>query len=92
MLSCLFQQAYSHQHIESQSNSSTSNMKYLAITSALVATVAAQGVTELIAPKTPTPKGCKTSFDGTFEVTVVDIKKRDLQPEVSPCLVSRVAP
>jgi hypothetical protein len=56
-------------------------MKYSTLAILVVATsTTAQGIPGKISPKEPAPEGCKPSFDGAFEVTVVNViqtAKRD---------------
>jgi hypothetical protein len=62
-------------------------MKSFALLAALSATVLAspmpQGVTSQIAPSSPAPEGCLPSWDGSFEITVVNVSssatRRDLE-------------
>lgn len=43
----------------------------------------AQGVTSAIAPQASAPAGCSPSHDGTFEITVAKVAKRDVPIAVS---------
>jgi hypothetical protein len=50
-------------------------MKSFAVAAAFAGVAAAfpQGVTQSIAPKEPTPQGCKTSFDGPFSISIANV-------------------
>jgi hypothetical protein len=50
-------------------------MKSFAVAAAFAGVAAAfpQGVTQSIAPKEPTPEGCKTSFDGPFSISIANV-------------------
>ena len=54
---------------------------------ACVAPAAAQGVTEKIAPGTQAPAGCAPSFDGKFEISILELGNPTKRSEVIPrCL------
>lgn len=57
-------------------------MKFSILALGLSGLVSAQGVTEILAPDSNSPAGCKDSYSGTFQISIGSLSKRDL--EVSP--------
>ena len=45
----------------------------IAFAAAVVATPVAQGVTEQLKPESSAPSGCSPSYDGDFEIQVVNV-------------------
>jgi len=52
--------------------------KSIALVALSASMAVAQGVTAVITPTAPAPSGCVTSYPGTFEITALNITKRDL--------------
>jgi hypothetical protein len=50
---------------------------------ACVAPAAAQGVTAKIAPEAKAPAGCAPSFDGKFEISILELGNPTKRSEVS---------
>lgn len=50
---------------------------------ACVAPAAAQGVTAKIAPESKAPAGCAPSFDGKFEISILELGNPTKRSEVS---------
>ena len=60
---------------------------------ACVASAAAQGVTDKIAPEATAPAGCAPSFENKFEISILELGNPTKRSEVSSdCLDPRLEP